>query len=732
MLYIKNLLISLLFVSLPLNVIFAQTGAWISQSITGAPGGIALADCGETCAGVTWENSQFVYFFDIDSSQWTEVNLGNQRVFHDLVAEGQTIMAYSDSLLVGYSAITSQWDTIHYAGTLMDSSSNIPHRGYGCGTNLAYFVTDSAMYIFDSELGQWQKSNIIVPISPLSGGYYWSRNDYAAIVVRVTGSNYFINKAYSLHTHSFNELLQGGDYRDPNFSMTHGFVSEWEDGSTYQFNGYSALSNQFSQLTLTPPNGHMTYPIGGPPEQVIERTVYACSYIEILVVGTLWRLHTYGYDTRLGNWTENIFDYDPQEMFNGGGLTVGGQVAASQVYNINPNSPDYNLMTFFIYSGQSGQFNTFTPGLYYPGGLGLGGTVAMGVGVSHVWFYNIETGQSQMLPVWGEHVVQGLAAENYCTIESYEQQSSDSMKLYIYYAPANHCTEITIWKDYYPSPYGTYNIFAFTTGLENTEIYFYSTLVDTFVHLNFPSGSYPGYSLNDQLAIGISSNLSYLYDATLNTVHSENYRFYTTRLGTHIFAQETDDYHIAAYSGVTHQWSDFTVSENLMGVSAKGYIGLAGTHSNNKFYAYNGFHDNLVELDVTGYNRRSVVGGKTALVVRSDIVYAFDPQSPTGVAERNSVSHPGFALAQNYPNPFNQHTKIVFTLPGKTEVSLTIYNISGQKIKAISNKILSKGKHEIIWDGTDDKGKTVSNGVYFYKLRTPDGIKEMRKMLFLK
>jgi len=93
MLYIKNLLISLLFVSLPLNVIFAQTGAWISQSITGAPGGIALADCGETCAGVTWENSQFVYFFDIDSSQWTEVNLGNLCIFlTSIVRNGQKLI----------------------------------------------------------------------------------------------------------------------------------------------------------------------------------------------------------------------------------------------------------------------------------------------------------------------------------------------------------------------------------------------------------------------------------------------------------------------------------------------------------------------------------------------------------------------------------------------------------------------------------------------------------------
>ncbi|OYD15045.1 hypothetical protein CH333_06705, partial [candidate division WOR-3 bacterium JGI_Cruoil_03_44_89] len=98
MFYIKNFSISLLFVSIPLNVIFAQTGAWISQSITGAPGGIALADCGETCAGVTWQNSQFVYFFDIDTSQWTEVDLGTPRNFHHLFANGNVVIAFADSL----------------------------------------------------------------------------------------------------------------------------------------------------------------------------------------------------------------------------------------------------------------------------------------------------------------------------------------------------------------------------------------------------------------------------------------------------------------------------------------------------------------------------------------------------------------------------------------------------------------------------------------------------------
>jgi len=718
--------------------ICAQDGAWISQTIIGAPGGNALAGCGESCAGVTWQTSQYVYFFDINSSQWMEVDLGIQRIFHDIVAEGQTIMAYSDSLLIGYSAITSQWDTIRYSGTLLNPNNYVPSRGYGCGENLAYFLTDSHFYIFDSQLGTWRVDSYNLPSGfTNNNGMAWSQEDYVGVMLQDFGQNKFLNMAYSLHAHGFAQLAEGGN-TSGYWKMTHGFVSEWDGASTCLFSGYSALSNQFSQIILPVSYLQMSETVI-PGDNVIEKTVFACSYTE-LVSGTLRSSHTYGYDTRLGNWTENIFDYDPREMNGGGVGGGGGQFAVGSAYNINSNSPDYNSKTYFIYSGQSGQFSTVTPGLYISAGVYAspmtGGTVVMAWDTTNVWFYNIETGQSQMRPVWGRYAVEQFAAENYCTIGSYEQPSSDSMNFYIYYGPTNHCTKITTWKSLTLWGYGTYDIYPLTTGAGANDIYFYSTLVDNVVHLNFPDGSTPGYSLNDKIALGISTNLSYIYDATLNTVHSENYNFRNPwGLGTHIFSIKTDDYHMATYSVVTHQWSEFTVSENiLLACPTEGYIGLFRTPSINKFYAFNGYYSNLVPLEPAGSHVDAMVGGKTALVVQSSHLYAFDPYaSITGV--RNLVSNDllpsGFSLKQNYPNPFNVSTNIEYELSRPSMVVLRIYNALGQEVRTLINEKQTAGEWSINWDGRDGNHQPIGSGIYIYQMQVGNAI-QSRKIMLIK
>ncbi|MBN1480794.1 T9SS type A sorting domain-containing protein [candidate division KSB1 bacterium] len=86
-----------------------------------------------------------------------------------------------------------------------------------------------------------------------------------------------------------------------------------------------------------------------------------------------------------------------------------------------------------------------------------------------------------------------------------------------------------------------------------------------------------------------------------------------------------------------------------------------------------------------------------------------------------------FDLAQNYPNPFNPTTIINFSIPQTSHVTLTVYNIMGQKIKTLCDKTVSGGDHNVIWDGKDINGVTVANGIYIYKLKSHFGVK-LRKM----
>ncbi len=86
----------------------------------------------------------------------------------------------------------------------------------------------------------------------------------------------------------------------------------------------------------------------------------------------------------------------------------------------------------------------------------------------------------------------------------------------------------------------------------------------------------------------------------------------------------------------------------------------------------------------------------------------------------------------NYPNPFNPTTIIEFSIQNDSKVDLSIFNIKGQKIKALFNDEIDKGNHSISWNGTDDLGNAVSSGVYFYMLRVNEDTDIVKKCLLLK
>ncbi len=90
------------------------------------------------------------------------------------------------------------------------------------------------------------------------------------------------------------------------------------------------------------------------------------------------------------------------------------------------------------------------------------------------------------------------------------------------------------------------------------------------------------------------------------------------------------------------------------------------------------------------------------------------------------------SLKQNYPNPFNPTTTISFTTTESTEnTELVIYNIKGQKVKQLVSSQLSAGQHSVIWNGKDENGKSVTSGIYFYRLKA-GSFDKVKKMILLK
>jgi hypothetical protein len=85
-----------------------------------------------------------------------------------------------------------------------------------------------------------------------------------------------------------------------------------------------------------------------------------------------------------------------------------------------------------------------------------------------------------------------------------------------------------------------------------------------------------------------------------------------------------------------------------------------------------------------------------------------------------------FYLKQNFPNPFNPSTKIKYSIPQSSQVSLKIFNTIGEEIATLCNEEKPAGTYELIWNAAN-----LPSGVYFYQLIASEFV-QTRKMIFLK
>lgn len=67
----------------------------------------------------------------------------------------------------------------------------------------------------------------------------------------------------------------------------------------------------------------------------------------------------------------------------------------------------------------------------------------------------------------------------------------------------------------------------------------------------------------------------------------------------------------------------------------------------------------------------------------------------------------------SYPNPFSQSVTIAFTLPMNTELEIRVVDLQGNVVKNFQKAFYEKGQHLMFWNGTDDDGNTLTQGIYF-------------------
>ncbi|RPI01885.1 MAG: T9SS C-terminal target domain-containing protein [Calditrichaeota bacterium] len=88
-----------------------------------------------------------------------------------------------------------------------------------------------------------------------------------------------------------------------------------------------------------------------------------------------------------------------------------------------------------------------------------------------------------------------------------------------------------------------------------------------------------------------------------------------------------------------------------------------------------------------------------------------------------------FALEQNYPNPFNPTTEIKYSIEKPTEVSLAVYNPSGQMVRQLVRARQQAGEYHVVWNGTSADGSSQPSGIYYARLISDSGSQTIKMVL---
>ncbi len=132
--------------------------------------------------------------------------------------------------------------------------------------------------------------------------------------------------------------------------------------------------------------------------------------------------------------------------------------------------------------------------------------------------------------------------------------------------------------------------------------------------------------------------------------------------------------------------------------------------------------------DAGSYLKGRVVYPLTGVApgVRSLTLKAWDNanNSASRTVEFRAVAEDGLILEKllNYPNPFSDATQFTFEVSRSAEAEIRIYTVDGRRIRRIEGIAAQPGFNWVDWDGRDERGDALSNGVYLYTVTARAGI----------
>jgi Spy/CpxP family protein refolding chaperone len=93
------------------------------------------------------------------------------------------------------------------------------------------------------------------------------------------------------------------------------------------------------------------------------------------------------------------------------------------------------------------------------------------------------------------------------------------------------------------------------------------------------------------------------------------------------------------------------------------------------------------------------------------------PRPPRGEHPRQPDHFSGPIRGMNHPNPFHPETVSGYTLKEAGNITVSIFNAQGERVREFDAGYQQAGPFQIIWDGKSDSGKNVPSGMYVYKIQ---------------
>jgi hypothetical protein len=124
-----------------------------------------------------------------------------------------------------------------------------------------------------------------------------------------------------------------------------------------------------------------------------------------------------------------------------------------------------------------------------------------------------------------------------------------------------------------------------------------------------------------------------------------------------------------------------------------------------------------------------VDGGRIYVADRDDGFYIFQNDLLSGSPEDQLQSVT--CLQGIYPNPFNPQISVDFSLAQSQRARLAVFDLAGNQVAEIEDRMFAKGAHSVRWNGTDVNGRAVSSGVYLVQVKTA-GLNESHKVTLLR